>query len=96
MGCQGRRTDFGFITGGMVSRGSYLRKDNEYISDMFSLRCLETFKLYKEAVGHLCQEFWARHLIGEVDGDQSPGHEHVRPGSHHRRGERSLRMMEGL
>lgn len=53
MGCQGRRTDFGFITGCMVSRGSYLRKDNEYISDMFSLRCLETFKLYKEAVGHL-------------------------------------------
>lgn len=39
---------FGFITGSIGRRGLRLRKDSEYISDVFSLRYLETFKLYNQ------------------------------------------------
>lgn len=40
---KGRYTGFGFMTTGR--RGLRLRKDSDYISDIFSLRYLETFKL---------------------------------------------------
>lgn len=39
---------FGFITACTVRRGSDLRRDNEFISDMFGVRCLDTFKLWNQ------------------------------------------------
>lgn len=43
--CQSRYSGFDFTTGYKVRRGSHVRKDDEFLSDLLSLGCLETFKL---------------------------------------------------
>lgn len=46
-----------------------MRRDDEFISYMFGLRCLETFKLWNQrGIGDLSRELWARGIICEKGG----------------------------